>query len=214
VRSWIAVTLTGLVLLGATWILAAGQTVPGWEQTVFETVNGLPRALHPALWLVMQLGSLAGACLLAPVMYVATRQWRSAAAVVVAALAAWTLAKVVKNVVGRGRPAAFFGDVVFPGDAEGGFGFVSGHTAVAFAVATVIAPYVPRRWRVLPFAVAGVVGFARMYVGVHLPLDVLGGAGLGLAIGGLVNLVLGSGRDQSAVASPTGQATPVPPSPQ
>jgi membrane-associated phospholipid phosphatase len=34
------------------------------------------------------------------------------------------------------------------------------------------------------------VALARMYVGAHLPLDVLGGAGLGLAVGGVTRLLL------------------------
>jgi membrane-associated phospholipid phosphatase len=35
------------------------------------------------------------------------------------------------------------------------------------------------------------VCLARLYVGAHLPLDVVGGAALGLAVAGLVRLVLG-----------------------
>ncbi len=216
-RTWIATALAGLALLAESWALAAGGTVPAWEQHVFEAINRGPAVLHPVLWLVMQLGNITVACLLAPVMFAVTRQWRSAVAVLVAALAGWYGAKVVKGLVERGRPAAFFGDVVFPGEAEGGFGFVSGHTTVAFAVATVIVPYVPRRWRAVPFVIATVVGVARIYVGVHLPLDVLGGAGLGLAIGGAVNIALAprrAGQSALAVSSPTGQDTPVPPSPQ
>jgi len=56
-------------------------------------------------------------------------------------------------------------------------------------------------------------------VGVHLPLDVVGGAAAGVAIGSVVNAVTVR-RDpvdqsvQSVATSPTGQATPVPPNPQ
>jgi undecaprenyl-diphosphatase len=37
----------------------------------------------------------------------------------------------------------------------------------------------------------GLVGIARVYLGAHNPLDVVGGIGLGLAIAGMWNLVLG-----------------------
>jgi undecaprenyl-diphosphatase len=40
-------------------------------------------------------------------------------------------------------------------------------------------------------AMAGYVCWARMYVGTHLPLDVAGGAALGVAVGSLANLILG-----------------------
>jgi undecaprenyl-diphosphatase len=56
---------------------------------------------------------------------------------------------------------------------------------VAFASATVLAAYLPARWRSVPFAVATVTAVARVYVGAHLPLDVIGGAGLGLLCGAL-----------------------------
>jgi undecaprenyl-diphosphatase len=59
--------------------------------------------------------------------------------------------------------------------------FPSGHTTVAFACAAVLAYFKPRL-AVPLFLLAAAIGFSRVYVGVHYPLDVVGGAALGLAI--------------------------------
>ena len=69
---------------------------------------------------------------------------------------------------------------------------MSGHAAVAVAIATMIAPYLGRRARWVAVAVAMGVCLSRMYVGAHLPLDVVGGAALGWAAGSLVHLLLGA----------------------
>jgi undecaprenyl-diphosphatase len=59
--------------------------------------------------------------------------------------------------------------------------FPSGHATAAFACATVLAWCVPRL--AFPaFVVAGAIAWSRVYVGVHWPLDVLGGAALGLLV--------------------------------
>ena len=59
--------------------------------------------------------------------------------------------------------------------------FPSGHSATSFAAALVLAHAVPRRaWLFYVLAVA--IGFSRIYVGVHYPIDVLGGALLGLGV--------------------------------
>jgi undecaprenyl-diphosphatase len=59
--------------------------------------------------------------------------------------------------------------------------FPSGHAATSFAAATILTVAAPRLgplWLVLALA----VGFSRVYVGVHYPLDIVGGAVLGVAV--------------------------------
>jgi undecaprenyl-diphosphatase len=59
--------------------------------------------------------------------------------------------------------------------------FPSGHTSTAFACATVLAWASPRL-RIPAFLLAAAIGWSRIYVGVHWPLDVLGGAVLGVLV--------------------------------
>lgn len=97
------------------------------------------------------------------------------------------------------RPDSLLDNVNILGDPAGGLGYVSGHSAVAVALATVSSPYLRRRARRVAWALAAAVCLARMYVGAHLPLDVLGGAALGWAAGALVHLVIGAPQSRPPV---------------
>ena len=59
--------------------------------------------------------------------------------------------------------------------------FPSGHTSTSFACAYVISRLAPRL-TVFVYVLAALIGFSRIYVGVHYPLDVLAGAVLGLVV--------------------------------
>lgn len=59
--------------------------------------------------------------------------------------------------------------------------FPSGHTNTAFSAAAVLA-ILPGGWFWTAFAPAAAVGYSRIYMGIHFPLDVLGGAILGVAM--------------------------------
>jgi undecaprenyl-diphosphatase len=63
--------------------------------------------------------------------------------------------------------------------------FPSGHAATSFACATVIGAAVPRA-RLPLYVLAALVAWSRVYIGVHYPVDVLGGALVGVAAGAVV----------------------------
>lgn len=192
-RPWsIALRIAGGLAVLRVSAAALSAEVSDTEREVFETVNGGPRWVAPTLWLPMQLGSLLGPFVVGAVVWRRCRSWRPALGVIVAGVLAWQLAKVVKSQVGRGRPYDLLTDYArLPGTPRDGLGFVSGHSAVAASCAAVLSPHLGRGARTLAYALAGLVGMARIQVSAHLPLDVVGGAALGYSVGWGWNLAVG-----------------------
>ena len=167
---------------------ASKRAVSEWEARVFRSVNSLSATLRRPVWLVMQAGSLAAVPVAAVV--AARRSRAGAAALVIGGTAAWGLCKVVKRVVGRGRPADHLDDVVVRGATQHGGGFPSGHAAVATTLAAISTGIVPPPAVPFVWATSLLVCGARTYVGAHLPLDAVGGAALGLSVGSMANVAL------------------------
>ena len=189
-RSLIPVEVAAVALAAVigTWVIAAPGTVSGWERQIFASINGLADWLFPILWGPMQMGALLGAAIVVVGFLVMGRR-PCAATYAAASAGGWLVAAAVKEIVARPRPLGAGIDAIVRGTAASGFGFISGHTTVAFAGATVIWVFYGRRWGLAAYLVATMVGIARIYVGAHLPLDVIGGAAAGTIMGGLVTWV-------------------------
>ncbi len=141
-----------------------------------------------AIWLLIALG-----------LAVAWRRISLLISVVLADVAADSIAGIVKAATQVERPPLRYVHPKALVSLPHGSSFPSGHTATSFACATVLSFFVPRAAPAF-YLLAVAIGFSRIYVGVHWPLDVLGGALLGTAIGLAVTTLLrrGAGRRLSA----------------
>lgn len=167
------------------------------EEDLFGALNRGTDGLEWVLWTPMQTGSLFGPVVLGAVTWKRWHRWRPSVGSVVAGVTAWQLAKVVKDRVRRGRPYEVVDNFARrAGTPLDGLGFPSGHSAVAFTLASACSPYLGRGGRIGAYGLAALVGFSRIQVSAHLPLDVVAGAALGYSVGNAWNLVVGVPADK------------------
>ena len=184
-RSWGAVALTGGAMVGAA-IAAIGSTrLQRADVVAHDVIATLDQPVVDRVVVhTTDLGSVYAVIGCAATLWVRGRP-RTALDVAAVGATAWVLAQRAKRRVRRARPYEAHAVRRLIG-APTGSSFPSGHACVATALATVLANRATRSGaRRSLYGVAGWVAFTRVYVGVHYPTDVLGGAGLGLALGAL-----------------------------
>jgi undecaprenyl-diphosphatase len=201
-----AAVVAGLLVLVACAIPASTGRADGLERDVFEAINGLSDAIEPTARAAELLGVLAVGPLVALVALLARRPRLAVAAMLVTA-GKLLAERLVWQVLERERPGVTQPEAIVRGDTPtSGVSFVSGHVVLVSGLAWVITPYLRGRWRVAPWIVVAIVAVARVYLGAHNPLDVLGGLGLGVAIGAAVNLALGVPRTEGTTPPPVDAA--------
>ena len=148
---------------------------------MFRAVNELPDGLFVPAWLLMQSGSLGAGPAVAALAWASGRR-RLAARLAVGGIGSWALSKAIKAGYRRPRPSLLVDGVRSRGSQASGLGYVSGHAGVAVALGVAAFGELGRAGRLATLLAVPGVGLCRVYVGAHLPLDVVGGAAMGLAV--------------------------------
>jgi len=176
---WLSIVLE---LFAATALLATRTELSGLEEHIFRAIYGHPGGLRVLALAVTQLGSAWVLLGFSGLLFAVRRLPNLGLQVLRNGLLAYVLTVVIKELVGRPRPAELLTNVSQHETVLRGLGFPSAHTALATAVVFTIWPYVPAGWRWIGVVSIGAVAWSRIYLGVHLPLDILGGLLIGVAV--------------------------------
>ncbi len=163
--------------------LATAKGMSAWEKELLVDVYNSPSSLHWPALIVTQLGSawmLVGLSIW--LLIGRKRAQHKGRVVLVSGLITYFFVESIKQLIARPRPAEIIAGVFQREPLVTGFGFPSGHTALATVISLITIQYLPKNWHWLPLVWIGLVAWSRLHLGVHAPLDVIGGFSLGIVI--------------------------------
>lgn len=173
-----------ILFLAATYLLITGKAA------AFISLN----AYHPFLLNVFFINytfmgdGIFALCLIAAILFYYKRK-QQGLALLYSFLISGLIVQVIKNLVDSPRPKLFFEAGQYLHFIDGvslanNSSFPSGHTATAFAIATVMVLTMKNKsWQLLILIAAVLVGYSRIYLAQHFLLDVMIGALIGSTSG-------------------------------
>ena len=163
-------------------VLAATGAVAGIDRRVTTWMFGWPDAWRGTMRAAWRLATRRVALVWIALALLVWRRPQPAVAMTAAGLAAWGLALLTKEVVGRARPT----EALLGGSARDplvGHGYPSAHAALAAALVVPVMAVAPRWCRPILVAAVVLVAVSRVYSGAQFALDTLGGLALGTMCG-------------------------------
>lgn len=175
--------LSTLVVLFIFLAAMATRGVGQWERDLLTGIYGSSDDWRGLALIVTQLGSSWFWLCLVALLFIIRRQPGWGLRMFRNGVIAYIAVLILKFLVARPRPELLLHEVVSREVITVGLGFPSAHVTIATVMSLTLAPYLngALRWLV-PLVWISLVGWSRLYLGVHAPLDVVGGLVLGLCI--------------------------------
>lgn len=173
-RSYIYGLIVSLVLLVSSSFMAA-HGLSLFEEKVFTGINGdespayielIARLSSDVVWLFV-------ICVVIGLLF--TKSRLLAYKIAVLAVLANVFVYIIEHIVGRLRPAELLADDTVQRAMQDGYGFPSSHTATITIIMLVLWPSLSTTLRYVSVITIFLVGWSRIFLGVHFPLDIVGG---------------------------------------
>lgn len=158
--------------------LTRDKEIAHWEIAFFNFIYTLPSFFHPLFLIITQTGSIYMLAFLV-LLYLFKRRYHVVIRLLMSGTLAYILAGLAKDLWGRVRPTDYLLNVVNLDYYVRGPGFPSGHVALVTALALTLGHYIPRKYHWLIALWIILVGLSRMYLGIHFPVDIVGGFAIG-----------------------------------
>ncbi len=163
-----------------------------WDSALLHWIGTWQNPACDAILSVLTtLGNSGMIWILAAIILLCTKRYRKAGLALSLALILCLVSGniLLKNLFARTRPFLADNTIELLIPPPSGYSFPSGHTYSSFAAAFVLSK-TDHRFSLPAFALAGLIGFSRIYFQVHYPTDVLAGLLLGLGIGWISSRIL------------------------
>lgn len=180
-KAYVAGIIIGVILLIPFLLIAAKHQLVGVQAQIFHDVNNLilPSFIAKAMLFISNLLGIYAIAIVIGVSAALKRfrlAWRFFFTVGGSTVVFYT----IKHIINEPRPYIMLHNHLHIRALETGPAFPSGHETAATAMALTLWFVLPRKWRWLAFVWIIVVGFSRLYLGVHTPGDLVGGFAVGL----------------------------------
>ena len=185
---WAVLLASAAVFLISSLLAKKGTLVLG-EEYLIAFVYGLPEDLRLFFLTITLLGS-AWALAIVLIILLIKERFDVGLRVLIGGVSVYWISGLAKELIARPRPGELISDVLQRELLVLGYGFPSAHTALATVLALILGAYLPRSRQFIVIVWIAAVAVSRLYLGVHAPLDIVGGFCIGLLVATCVLIIL------------------------